>query len=197
MKCGDILPLLMIILIVIISYRMVQNSDYFQLTCVVSHVDGNRYCVRERKKIKAAANLLAKANHNMNQVVEYCKKNYKDQENVKRLVKGYNPKKIVEILPTSTLTAYSENKGEKIAFCLAKSKRDDSELIDLNTLTFVALHELAHVATESIGHTPEYWNNFKFLLVQAEKINIYKPIDYSKKHKKYCGMSITHNPFYD
>ena len=36
----------------------------------------------------------------------------------KRLEKGYNPKRIMETLPTSQYTAYSENKGEKIAFCL-------------------------------------------------------------------------------
>ena len=39
---------------------------------------------------------------------------------------------------------------------------DENKLIDENTLMFVALHELAHIATESIGHTKEFWANFKF-----------------------------------
>ena len=32
---------------------------------------------------------------------------------------------------------------------------------------FVALHELSHVMTVSVGHTQEFWENFKFLLKEA------------------------------
>ena len=115
---------------------------------------------------------------------------------MKRLVAKYNPRKISETLPTSEYTAYSENKGEKLAFCLDTEKGSGS-LIDSNTLTFVALHELAHVATESIGHTEEFWDNFKFLLIEAKKIGLYDPVDYSKDPQRYCGMDITDNPYYD
>ena len=62
---------------------------------------------------------------------------------------------------------------------------------------FVALHELSHIATKSIGHTTEFWNNFKFLLQEAVKIKIYEPVNYKKKPKNYCGMKITDNPYYD
>ena len=113
-----------------------------------------------------------------------------------RLVEGFNPKRISETLPTSELTAYSENKGEKIAFCLNTSK-EGNKLIDINTLTFVALHELSHIMTESIGHKQEFWQNFKFLLQNAKEAGIYIPIDYKKKPKQYCGMSINDNPYYD
>ena len=51
--------------------------------------------------------------------------------------------------------------------------------------------------TESIGHTKEFWQNFKFLLKDAVKMGIYKPVDYKKKPKSYCGMNITDNPYYD
>ena len=111
---------------------------------------------------------------------------------------NFNPKKIKEILPTSEYTAYSENKGEKIAFCLSSvDKKDTNNLIDENTLMFVALHELSHLATKSIGHTEEFWSNFKFLLQEASKIQIYNPIDYKKTPARYCGMNITDNPYYD
>ena len=50
---------------------------------------------------------------------------------------------------------------------------------------FVAVHELAHIASASIGHTDEFWTNFKFLLEEAEKLNIYKPIDYIKSNMIY------------
>ena len=101
-----------------------------------------------------------------------------------------------EILPTSSYTAYSENKGERLAFCVTTTKAGN-KLIDENTLIFVAIHELSHIATKSIGHTTEFWQNFKFLLKNAKKINIYTPENYKENPKKYCGLKITDNPYYD
>uniref|UniRef100_A0A6C0AZJ3 WLM domain-containing protein n=1 Tax=viral metagenome TaxID=1070528 RepID=A0A6C0AZJ3_9ZZZZ len=193
----DLLSIIIIVLIIIVSYRIYYTSDIFQLKCIISDVDGERYCVRERNKLSLAADKLANVNKNMKLVVEYCSKNYPNNENIIRLKNRFNPKKIMETLPTSEYTAYSENKGEKLAFCLDKEKNDPGKLIDINTLTFVALHELAHVASESIGHTPEFWQNFKFLLIQAEKLNIYNPVDYKNNPQNYCGMTITDNPYYD
>jgi hypothetical protein len=51
--------------------------------------------------------------------------------------------------------------------------------------------------TKSVGHVDEFWQNFKFLLQNAEKINIYQPIDYKTKPQSYCGMTISDNPYYD
>ena len=193
---SDLLGFILICLIVILSYRIYRDSDLFHLKCIISNIDGNTYCVRERSKLELAADKLAKVNQNMKSLVEHCKNNFDSEERIKRLTEGFNPKKITETLPTSEFTAYSENKGEKIAFCLDTEKNNKGRLIDLNTLTFVAIHELSHVATKSVGHTPEFWANFKFLLQEAEKINIYKPVDYSKNPKKYCGMEINDNPYF-
>ena len=112
------------------------------------------------------------------------------------MVNNFNPQKVKEILPTSKFTAYSENKGEMLAFCVTKTKTGNS-LIDKNTLMFVAIHELAHICTQSIGHKDEFWSNFKFLLENAKAINIYDPEDYKHKPREYCGMKITDNPYYD
>ena len=189
--------IIIILFIVVISYRLYYNSDLFQLKCIISTIDGQQYCVRERNKINLAADRLATVNNNLKSVIQYCNKHFPKKECVIKMINGYNPKKIMEILPTSKYTAYSENKGEKIAFCLNKKKGDNEELIDINTLMFVALHELAHVATKSVGHTPEFWDNFKFLLIQAEKINIYKPIDYKNNPQDYCDMTITDSPYFE
>ena len=124
------------------------------------------------------------------------KENYSERKNVERLVKNFNPKKIYETLPTSAYTAYSENKGEKLAFCTTTTKKGN-KLIDENTLTFVAIHELSHIATKSVGHTEEFWSNFKFLLKEAKKKGIYKPVDYKNNPQPYCGMTITDNPYFD
>ena len=195
---GDIgtLGYILIIFIVGVMLKIYLESDYVNLKCIISTVDGKKYCVRERNKLEDAADRLAEVNKNMTIIVNHLHNKYPKYENVKRLVKGYNPKKITETLPTSEYTAYSQNKGEKIAFCL-DTEKNDGNLIDLNTLTFVAFHELSHVATKSVGHNDEFWNNFKFILNEAVKIKIYKPIDYSKNPQKYCGMNITDNPYYN
>jgi hypothetical protein len=172
------------------------QSDAFDLKCIISSKDGNRYCVRESEKMELAANLLADVTQKMKDIVEYLKKTHPNNPRTKRLVQGFNPKKVSETLPTSELTAYSENKGEKLAFCLNTTK-NGSKLIDINTLTFVALHELSHIATVSVGHKQEFWQNFKWILENAKEAGIYSPVDYKKYPEKYCGMDINDNPYYD
>ena len=135
----------LIILILIISIKAYFESDYFNLKCIISDVDGRRYCVREREKMEQASDLLAKTTLNMTKLVDHLKEKYPKRGNVKRLVKNYNPRTIKETLPTSEYTAYSENKGEKIAFCL-NTKKNNNTLIDLKYKTYVALHEMGHVA---------------------------------------------------
>ena len=81
-------------------------------------------------------------------------------------------------------------------FCL-NTEKDGNKLIDPNTLMFVAIHELSHIATKSIGHKDEFWNNFKFLLGEAKKIGVYKPEDYKKNPRRYCGTNISDNPYFD
>ena len=62
---------------------------------------------------------------------------------------------------------------------------------------FVTLHELSHIATKSIGHKSEFWDNFKFLLQEAKVAGIHDPVDYKKAPQEYCGMKIHDNPYYD
>tara|TARA_B000000475_G_C15781836_1_gene359750 strand:+ start:65 stop:658 length:594 start_codon:yes stop_codon:yes gene_type:complete len=195
---DNIICYLLIVIIIIISIKSYYDSDLFQLKCIISDINGKKYCVRERKNIKKASDLLAITTKNMTTLVKYLIDKYPDKESVILLHKNFNPKKIKEILPTSEYTAYSENKGEQIALCLSnKGKKDNDNLIDKNTLMFVALHELSHLATKTIGHDETFWKNFKFLLKESEKINIYKPINYKNNSTNYCGMEITDNPYYD
>ena len=182
--------------LLILCLKIYYESDAFNLKCIIATKDGNTYCVREREKLELAADLLANVTAKCKQLVQYMKQKYPNEPRVKRLVEGFNPKSISETLPTSEMTAYSENKGEKIAFCL-NTEKDNDTLIDINTLTFVAIHELSHIMTTSIGHKQDFWQNFKFLLENAVAINIYNPVDYKKKPKKYCGMDINDNPYYD
>ena len=198
MDKHDILGYFIIGFVLAISlYIYYDNSDGFQLKCIVSTVDGNKYCVRERKKLQAAADLLATVTEKCRELVKYMKDKHPKNDGVIRLVNGFNPKKIMETLPTSEYTAYSENKGEKVAFCLNRKKPDNDDMIDVNTLTFVAIHELSHIMTKSIGHKSDFWENFKFLLENAKDAKIHTPVDYKKSPQEYCGMKIHDNPYYD
>jgi hypothetical protein len=194
---NTLFNIILIIFIIIIATKLYLNSDTFNLRCIISDVNGNTYCVRDRNKLDLAADRLAHVNNNLNKLVNHLSKKYPENDNVQRLINGYNPKKIYETLPTSEFTAYSENKGEKLAFCLDTEKNSKGRLIDMNTLMYVALHEVSHIATKSVGHTDEFWSNFKFMITEAKAINIYNPIDYKKDPARYCGMNITDNPYYD
>jgi len=183
----------MLIIVIGVAVVWYVNSDSFNLKCVVSTKDGKTYCVRDTAKLQESANLLAEVTMKMKDMVAYMKQTYPKDERVQRLVKNFNPKRVVETLPTSEYTAYSENKGQKLAFCL-REKKEEMKLIDLNTLTFVALHELTHLMTTSVGHHPDFWEAFKFMLENAVEIGLYEPVDYSKKPQEYCGMRISDNP---
>lgn len=187
---------ILIFLIILMIGKIYISSDYYNLKCVISTVDQNKYCVRETKRLKDVVDLFAHISVDLKKLMAYLKKNEMDKPPIKRLIEKYNPDKIVEILPTSEYTAYSENKGEKIALCATK-QRHAGKIIDQNTLMFVVLHELAHIMTLSINHTGEFWQNFKDIISYAKKVNIYEPKDYSLNQVTYCGMKIEHNPYYD
>ena len=192
----EILGYILLAGILLLCLKIYTESDAYNLKCIISSVDGNKYCVRDRQKLELAADLLANVTKKCKELVAYVKEKHPNDKRVIKLSEGFNPKSINETLPTSELTAYSENKGEKIAFCLNTKKRGD-KLIDLDTLTFVAIHELSHVMTTSIGHKQDFWQNFKFLLENAKAANIYNPVNYKKNPTEYCGMKINDNPYYD
>ena len=171
------------------------NRDAFELKCIVSTVDGQKYCVRDTRRQQESADLLADATKRMEALVQSLQRSFPENEAVQRLVRGFDARRISETLPNSEFVAYSENKS-KLAFCLTE-KKSGSVLIDINTLMFVAIHELAHIATKSIGHKQEFWDNFKFLLVEAEKIKVYAPQNYKESPTEFCSMKITDNPYYD
>ena len=125
---------IVILFIILVALKIYTDRDEFNLTCIVSTVDGKKYCVRERSQIQNASNLLARTSEKLAYLVENVGQRYPDRDNVKQLVKNFNPTTIKETLPTSEYTAYSENKGEKLAFCLNKKKNNNDNLIDSNTL---------------------------------------------------------------
>jgi hypothetical protein len=138
--------------------------------------------VRNRKDKKKAANLLANISISLDKLVDYLIKKFPNDKRIIRLKKKFNSLNISESISGTKYTSYSVNKGEKIVFCL-RSKVDNS-LIDLNTLMFVALHEFAHMITKDLGHTPQFWKNFEYLINKAVKYKLYTKVDYKSNPKK-------------
>ena len=155
-----------------------------------SKIDDRKYLVRKLKDSKDAANKLAELNGHIFKIIDHCQTTKK--ENIKLLKENYNPDTLSETIPGSKYTSYSVNKGEEIAICI---RNKDNTFMNINTILFVTIHELAHVMTLSTGHTKEFWNNMKYLLEEAEKINLYKPVNYNKYNESYCGMTINSTPY--
>jgi hypothetical protein len=199
MSIIEILAIIIILIIISVSGYYIYDW-YFgnsQLKCIINDINGETYCIRERSKLKEkeAVNLLAKVVEKGQKLVDYLIKKYPDQEFAKRLKEKYNKSKISETLPTSTLTAYTENK-EKISLCLNKQKENNNDLIDENLLVFVLLHEICHQGYDNFGHTHDYWLEFKKLLTEAELCGIYKNVDYKANNQSYCGIMINDNPYF-
>jgi predicted metal-dependent hydrolase len=152
--------------------------------------------VRNVDDKQEAANMLANMRSRLEKLIQNIEMNYPNDPKVKRLVNKFNPDRISESLRGSKYTSYSINKGEKIVLCL-RSKDITQKLTDINTLMFVTLHELAHIMTVSIGHTKEFWSNFKFILKIAVQIGVYDNIDYSQNPQPYCGIEVNDSPLHN
>jgi len=190
------LAIIITLVIIIISFLLKYESISSDLTYVTSTIDNRQYLVRNVADKQDASNILAKIRQNLEKIVEYLKENNISDERVQLLVNRFNPDVLSESLPNTSYTSYSVDKGKKIVFCL-RSKDEKQQLIDMNTIMFVAIHELAHIMTKSIGHTEEFWDNMRYLLKVGIKIGVYQKVDYSKNPVQYCGISISSTPLQD
>lgn len=192
MDINYLIGMLILVAFCLLGYTQLEHLSN-EVSYVVSSVDGNKYLVRNMDDNIEAANMLAKMRIKLEQLCEIMKDKYPDDASVIRMNKKFNPDNITEAGKNNQYTSYSINKGEKIVFCI-RHKEDKEELVDENTMTFVSIHELAHIMTESVGHTDEFWANFKKLLKHAIEENLYVKEDYKSNPKDYCGIKVTDSP---
>lgn len=154
---------------------------------------------------KSSKAVFSEINRRIIVLQDYMKKKYiqssqpyavmEMDKRTEQFIKNYNPNNLYEISPNNILgnTSFTEGKGKKVVFCL----RDKSgKLHDINTLMFVALHEMTHIMNDRWGHEEYFWTLFRIVLIDAEESGIYEPVNYSKFPKNYCGMQITQNPYF-
>ena len=177
----------------------IAGSQQFPLTDVRSTVDNQVYRVRDMPDKQQAADLVARVRQKINQLYGYCREKFPNKPQVKQWIQNFtpDPSRFLEATPDAEHTSYSVNKGEKVHLCLRQREGHNESLVDENVMVFVSLHEMAHVITPSVGHGPDFWNNFAWLLKQAESLGIYKYQDFKARPVSYCGLHITDSPTYD
>lgn len=187
----------MIALVLTAYVTMYFKSSKYPMSLVESTVDKEFYLVRNLPDKQDAADRLARVRDKILRLRKHLQQTHMDKQFVSQMVKNFDasPARFSESTPDAKYTSYSVNKGEKIFMCL-RQRNEREELVNENVILFVALHEMSHVGTVSIGHTPEFWNNFAWLLKQAESIQIYQYTDFAAHPVEYCGVHITDSPTY-
>jgi hypothetical protein len=174
------------------------NADY-----VTSTFDNSNYLVQNYPEKELAANMLALVRHNLFKLINHLITTNKTGANSEfapfskyinfmeeRLKK--NTLIMEEGIADGEFTSYSINKGEKIVFCL-RTREKNKKLHNINTVMYVAIHELAHVACPEEHHTPLFFKINKFFLQESIKIGIYKYVNYSAQPEEYCGLHLNTN----
>lgn len=173
------------------------KQSKYEMALVKSSLCGNSFLVRNMDDKQEAADRLSTIRERLLRLMKYLEQTYNDRPFVKQIIRNFdaNPERFAESTPDAAYTSYSVNKGEKVYMCL-RQRDDKEELVSENILIFVALHEMSHIGTASIGHTKEFWNHFAWLLEKAEDLEIYKFQDFAAHPVEYCGVHITDAPKY-
>jgi hypothetical protein len=164
--------------------------------------------LNNRRNKKTAMYILDTLNNMAIGVADSMDKKYKTDNSLAReavdlIIKNYNPDLLVENDPLLTYGDKTYTMDQKrISICLRKL---NGTFYDMNTLTFVFLHELSHVGTPKRyvdaardNHPKMFWAVFKFILNEAIQAGFYLPIEYSSSNiVHYCGVDIVDNPYYD
>lgn len=168
-----------------------------QNTLRMTGPDGQTYEMQNLPDKEKAVVLLASIRGNLVKLYDYYREtpNVSEEPPIKLFCSRFSPDVFCENDMQSPDTSYSENKGQRIVVCLRdKTKAPQYPLIPENTVMFVMLHEMAHLMTETVGHTQEFWTNFKRILQDAMQIGIYAHVNYARQPTSYCGMTITASP---
>lgn len=181
------------IFVAIMAMLVQADKSFSDMTYVRCRTNGQDYRVRNLEDKQEAAEILGRTHNRLKQACSILQKNHPTDQRVLRLLDRFPNTTLAESDGSGNHTSYSINKGEKIVMCL-RSKDGTNRLADENLILFVALHEISHIMTRSVGHSPEFWGNFKFVLENCQQAGLYKCIDFNKNPKRYCGITVNNSP---
>lgn len=193
--------ILLLALIILLSWCIYNHitsqyniGEWEPLTMQFSNITKKKYGIQETlPKSKATVTMLAQIDLFIDKFIAYLDGKNPNDRRVKRLVNRIHDTKIEESPFEPDTSSYTLNKGDLMALCV-RSKENPYALHDYQTMLFVVIHELAHVACVSRGHGAEFVETFKWLLHNAAESGMYIPVDYSKSPITYCGVKVTNNP---
>jgi hypothetical protein len=175
------------------------TGGQYPMVSVKSSIDNQSYNVRDMPDKQEAADMMARIRLKMKKLKIHLEATFPDKPQVILLKKNFDAEahRLGEATPADEFTSFAVNKGESVHFCLRQREGENESIVDENIITFVSIHEMGHIITKSIGHGPDFWNNFGWLLQEAERINIYRHQNFAAHPVSYCGMKITDEPKYD
>jgi hypothetical protein len=186
-----------ILVIMVMSYTAFSmKQSKYPMAYVEASADKQRYYVRNLPDKQEAANRLARIRERLCRLKNHVVAKHASKPFVAQLNQNFTctADQFSESTPEAVHTSYTVDK-EKVFMCL-RQRNTKEELVSENTLVFVALHEMAHMGTSTIGHSPDFWNNFAWLLTQAEELGVYEYTDFAAHPVEYCGVHITDSPTY-
>lgn len=187
--------LIVLLLILIIGISIFYWYNFRSMTFLKSPLDQNYYMVRDLSDKDTAVIMLSTIKLNIIKLNDYLVKNKNDkykeyQKYIEQLNDRIQSVTIAESKESSSSTSYSVNKGEELVFCL-RSKREWNKFHNFNTIMYVALHEISHIACPEYGHGPLFKKIFAFITQVAIELNMYVHVDFNKSPEEYCGIYIT------
>ncbi len=197
---------LVVALAVAARYETLEITD----TAPMRARDGQLYRVHASlPDSQQAADTLSELNARAARVVRAVRKrnatgrNPAERHAALLLLRRFNPSVLVENSPfnMSRETSYTLDKGALMALCL-RGRDGKSNIENIDVLTFVMLHEMAHVATDTAvgedAHSPKFWATFKWLLEEARAAGVdMTDVVGASRPREYCGMTIQYNPLHD
>jgi hypothetical protein len=169
----------------LIGWTASQNFALKDDRVLVEAFDGRMYLVRDIPSKKDTANMMASLNANVLGLLQQLKQSGVKPVMVARLSERYKPEVLAEGRIHKKLTSYTVNKGERVVLCMRS--RDADALYPENVLFSVLLHELAHVASLSEGHGPEFNENLELLTRAAENSGLLRR---ERVSLNYCGIPL-------
>lgn len=155
---------------------------------VPSSTTGKPYSVRNQPDAQRVADRLAGLELRVRGFLERAERHSPGDHRLANIRKRWDG--TLSETTDDTDVAYSLEKGS-ISVCV---RGPDGELESENTAMFVLLHELAHIATDTYGHKPEFWANMRFLLELAEVTGSYTYEDFDSQAATYCGKALHDSP---
>lgn len=199
-----VVSVLIIIAVACIEKFTIQNTQK------VMGPDGYYYQVHAlHKNHEGAVKLMADSHKNVIELLRHMREKYirgpmgnrypNRQIVTENLLRRYDVDALVENSPRNPLndTSFTVQKGKVLALCMREKRSGRNRLHSLELVTFVHIHEMAHLAIDELQHPPKFWQVFKLLLIEAEEAGIIKTPDYQFDPVVYCGLDVAYNPRHD